>query len=215
MMARRRRKPATPLPLPTGDDGWTRWPSDSNEAYERRRMEYETAFLRAREGDVMKDGYFPALMGALAFCRERKLPLPCWLHEIIWANLDHAYHANSKLRKRCEAETERRKKHLERYDMVQELLERRDEARDPNQRFDLLVTLDNVFEIASEYVKAKKPANKPIKVTATKKKPKEPDTADAIRASYFKIKREGVPYVAQYRATGGVIKPRKKRKKQH
>jgi hypothetical protein len=89
--------------------------------------EDDLAFLRLRERDVLTNGYFPALMDALEYCQQGRLPLPDWLFETVWANLDHIYNARKKYWQPHERETVRREKHWERYDLVRDLLDRRKE----------------------------------------------------------------------------------------
>ena len=142
---------------------------------------------------MVKERYFPPLMDAFARCGKRSLPLPLWLHTVIWTNLEYLL---AKDWKRHEAETKRREKHWQRYLDVEELLERRQEARDLNQQVDLARTRDEVFDKVGE---------------------KHRVSWYTVRESYLKIQRalrtpDGAPYVARYRVRAASIKKRRKKR---
>jgi len=112
-------------------DGWPVGEGDAPvderhaRAKERLRLGHERQ-LRVCEQAVREDRYFPAAMDAFRLCLDRMLPLPEWLGNELWAILVKVY-AKPRNSKRYEAETRRREKHMRRWKLVSELLERREE----------------------------------------------------------------------------------------
>jgi hypothetical protein len=185
-MTRRRKTSTPPTQQPVGEDGWL-----SERAAQAQRLETEAAYLRTLEHVVMKEKRlrFPALMDAFDHYRKRDLPQPPWVHEPIREILDHWYNAKKKHWERDEAERERREKHLRRHELVEELLDRRDELTELFKRMgdpEPQVKYETAPDKAAEHAGEK---------TST------------VRASYMKIQRERKSgdrnplYVPQYRAS--------------
>jgi hypothetical protein len=143
MRKRPHKKPEKVMePEEIGVDGWP-VNHDEHAEHERwvqARLANAQRSLELFEQAVIKHRYFPALMDALDVCNQQRLPLPAWAGREIWAILERLY-SNPRNRKRFEAMTARRKKHLDRFYVVQDLLDRRDEL---NQ------TRDTVFDSAAE-----------------------------------------------------------------
>jgi hypothetical protein len=191
----RRRKTLIPPPPPFSTIAESFYQDAEDQELENIKMALDAelrradaAFLQACEIDVAERGYFPKVMDALDKCRRRNLPLPPWLHDCVWAHLDHIYNAKKKNWKHHEEETDRREKRLRRHEVVEELLDRRGELTELFKRMGDLkpdVTYETAFDKAAKRLGEK---------TST------------VRASYMKIQREnkspdGPLYPAQYRAS--------------
>jgi hypothetical protein len=156
-----RRKVLPEPPVATYQTGIDGWPVGRNEAAiekasERQREIWLQGRMRVCENAFQKDAYGPALMEALQLCINYKRPLPDWLARQVWALMSRLYN-KSKNRKRFDPMTERRLKHVKRWDAVnfvwenRKEVERRDRALGVNP--DLIpLKWDHVFDYAARYL---------------------------------------------------------------